>query len=90
MKIRMIALGTVALVGLVWTCWSVAYTRGYSRGALDEFACWKQVPMTAEAKVLIGHRDPWLFPGGRKAPEATPRFRSSHLHVNKIPSKVSP
>jgi hypothetical protein len=88
MKIKAICLAAVGLAFVLWACWSLAYRCGYSRGARDEFACWKQEPMTPEAKVLVGTRDAWLYPGGKKVPG--PVFHYQDLNVNNIPVRSAP
>lgn len=88
MKIRTVGAGVIGLALLLWACWSLAYERGYSRGARDEFACWKQEPVTPEAKVLVGKRDLWAQPGGKKVPNPAPRIRD--LNVNNIPVRSLP
>ena len=84
MKIKSLCVGAVALALLLWACWSLAYRRGYSRGALDEFARWKQEPMPPETKVLVGKRDVFAHLAGGKPPDPKPRFRDPN--VNNIPS----
>jgi hypothetical protein len=88
MKIKKICLGAIALALVLWGCWSVAYQRGYSQGACDEFACWKQEPATTKATVLVGKRDPWMYPGGKKVPPAV--LHSRDLNVNNIPDNPLP
>lgn len=88
MKIRTMCLGGVALALLLWGCWSFAYNRGYSRGALDEFACWRQEPTATGAAVLVGKRDLWMYPGGKKVADPVTRVRD--LSANNIPSRFSP
>lgn len=88
MKIETVCAGVIGLALLLWACWSLAYQRGYSRGARDEFACWKQKPMSPEAKILVGKRDPWIYPGGKKGPDAAPHFRD--WNVNNIPVWSAP
>lgn len=90
MKIKVIGFGGIVLGLLLWACWSFAYQRGYSQGARDEFACWKQEPTTAEAMVYVGKRDFWTYPGGKKAPPPAPRPRFRGMNVNNIPSMSFP
>jgi hypothetical protein len=81
----------LVLAGLLWACWSIAYQRGYSRGARDEFACWKQVPVRPDDSwdsTLVGHRDAWALPGGKKVLAAVVRVRDHS--INNIPSSVLP
>lgn len=91
MRIRTICFGSVALALLLGLSWTFAYQRGYSPGARDEFACWKQKPMTPEAKVLVGKRDLWIFPGGRKGPDPIARLGGvRNVNFNNIPTKRLP
>jgi hypothetical protein len=100
MKTKAICLGVfgilLVLAVTLWATWSCAYRRGYSRGARDEFACWKQVPVLVSAgtaeplrgvrynyATLTGQRDAWLPPGGKKVPQKTifaPDYNVNDIH----------
>src|SRR5262245_54357794 len=91
MKIKTACISVLVLTGLLWACWSFAYHRGYSRGARDEFACWKQVPTRLDDNwdgTLVGHRDAWTLPGGKKDSASVVRVRDHS--INNIPSRVLP
>ena len=73
MKTKITFFGVLFLLGALWACWSLAYQRGYSRGARDEFACWKQEPRAIKpgdswVRILVGRRDATLLPGGKEGP----------------------
>jgi hypothetical protein len=91
MKTKIVCISVLVLAGLLWACWSFAYQRGYSRGAREEFACWKQVPVRIDDSwdgTLVGHRDAWALPGGKKVSATVVRVRDHS--INNIPSKVLP
>ena len=91
MKTKSACLGVLILAALLWCCWSVAYRRGYSRGARDEFACWKQEPTSVQGgrdATIVGHRNLWLLPGGKQLPTRVSTYRS-HM-INNVPSRVLP
>jgi len=91
MKTKTTCISVLALTGLLWACWSFAYQRGYSRGARDEFACWKQVPPSGSQIVITGRRDMWTLPGGKPPPaHGVYTIMDYEPSVNKIPSKVFP
>ena len=91
MKAKTVGICLLVLAGLLWTCWSMAYQRGYSRGARDEFACWKQVPVRRDDSwdgTLVGHRDAWVLPGGQRVTATL--VRAPDLSINNIPARMLP
>jgi len=91
MKLKHAFISVVILGVMFWVCWSVAYQNGYSCGARDEFACWKQQPMAATSPwdgMITGSRYVWLGPGGKPLPKPTVYIRDQS--VNNIPSSVLP
>jgi len=91
MKLKHAFISVVILGVMFWVCWSVAYQQGYSRGACDEFACWKQEPMAATSNwdgMMTGSRYAWLLPGGKPVPKPTVHIRNPG--VNNITSSILP
>ena len=91
MKTKTAGIGLLVLAGLLGTCWSIAYRRGYERGAHDEFASWKKEPVRIDANwdgTMVGRRDFWALPGGKKLTSTLVRGRD--YSINNIPGRVLP
>ncbi len=92
MKTRTTCFIAVILPIILWACGSFAYRQGYAKGARDEFAYWKKDPIPLDSSwdgTLIGRRDAWALPGGKKVPVSIV-FPAHHWGVNNIPSKALP
>ena len=91
MKIKIACFSVLTLIAAFWACWFLAYQRGYSRGASDEFASWKQLPSNTGAGAqwdwtVVGRRDIRLLPGGKEGPPSLGRIDIPGVGVNGIPS----
>jgi len=77
MKTITVCTGVLVFTALLYSCWSVAYSRGFNRGidegftngARAELACWELEPVLKSdgpVQEFVGRRDLSIPLGGRK------------------------